>query len=547
MKILSTLNPTISTLKQAQKNNLAQIFVPKKEINNKNLNNDSFTYSTNPINFTGKKEDKTKKYEDVVKTLTLFSNNAEKSFEKQYKEDGFFAKSVDAISVLWLSQNRSKVVKQDLDTYNKHIEELNQSIKKGNFEQKFEEIFKVKYEQENIDKFNEANDRLILASTTKYMSDTVNEKLKNDLKIAKDLNGELKDHVTKTFIPMAPTGSIPYIYTKTPEKTVFENMEKAITDAVGGKDALSGMLESQNLKADATQKDKYRAYYNIAKFLTDTSKMTAEKCCKGKTQKELKKDYDEAYLKAFGKKNDIQKRVDNYNRSQQIGSSMLQCGVENPVRLALLGLFKLTNPLATIPLSVALGYGLDLLENATDKVKENDFLKNSTKELMEETTQSYVDYAIKTGMEMMLPNFKTGNEIINTILSTARRTTVTVTTNMVSEYMSSGKWDNTQIAPRAFVSVVFGRMSAKGDIGKNLLSMTRGGVKDALLYDNSEKNSVKQFINSLQKELQKEYMKNPELYSSMKAIAINNPKAFEEMIVDLLQEHVDKAAEESKK
>ena len=226
---------------------------------------------------------------------------------------------------------------------------------------------------------------------------------------------------------------------------------------------------------------------------------------------------------------------------------MLQSGIKNPVRLTLLGLLGVTNPLATIPVGAALSYGFDMLEKATDETEDTGLSKNTLRELMKDTTQSYVDYAIRTGMDTVLPNFSTGNEIINTILSTARSTTVTVTTNMVSEYMSSGKWDNTQIAPRAFVSVVFGRMSAKGDIGKNLLSMTQGGVKDALLYDNSEKNSVKQFINSLQKELQKEYMKNPELYSSMKAIAINNPKAFEEMIVDLLQEHVDKAAEESKK
>ena len=37
-------------------------------------------------------------------------------------------------------------------------------------------------------------------------------------------------------------------------------------------------------------------------------------------------------------------------------------------------------------------------------------------------------------------------------------------------------------------------------------------------------------------------MKNPELYSSMKAISMANPKAFEAIIVDLLQEHIDQQA-----
>ena len=548
MNIITALNPIKANSLSAQRTALTKFYPVGNSINNKSLTKDTFTYTTTPVSFTGTKTSKEndEKYAEVVETLSLFSDNAQKSFETQYKKGGLFAKSVDAISGLWMSKNRSQLVKKDIEIYNANLETLNKSIKKGNFPEKFEEIFGVKYQQKNIDAFNEANQRLMLASTTQYMSDTVNEKLSKDLSIAEDNKGILKDHVVREFLPYATTGSIPFVYKTTAKETVYKQMETAITDAVGGKEVLANMLESQNLKSEASQEEKYHAYYNIAKFLTKTSKMTAEKCSKGKSQKELKEDYDKAYKEAFGESNDIQKRVDNYNRSQKIGAGMLKSGVKNPVKLALLGLLGLTNPWATIPVGVALSYGFNMLEKATDSVSEKGFSKNTLKELMENTAQSYVDYAIEAGIDAVLPNFKTGNEIINTILTTTRDATINVTTNMVSEYMNTGKWDKSQIAPRAFVTIVFGQISTDDELGKNLLSMTKGGVKDALLYDNSENNSVRQFINKLQVELQKAYMKNPELYSSMKAIALNNPESFEKMVVELLQEHIDKTTSKSK-
>ena len=540
--ILNAINvKTIDKIKEAI---IPKIFGRQNAVNNKGLEKDTFTESPATA-----KEKRTEKdnYRDVVKQLTMFNTNAQKSFDAQYKKGGIFAKSVDAISTIWFSKNRYNLVKSDLDTYKKQVDELSTSIDEGKFTTKFEEVFGVKYNQENIDKYNEANQCLVLASTTKYMSDTINEKLERDLEISKQNGGKLKDYVQETIDPCPTTSFIPCTRITIDKEKVYSNMEKAVTEIVGGKDVLKNMLESQNVKEDASKEDKYSAYSKIADFLTQTSKMTAKRCSKGKDIKELAKEYDEAYENAFGKTNNIQKRVDNYNRSQQIGVSMLKSGIKNPLKLALIGLVGLTSPIAAIPTGVALRFGVDMLEKATNSDKKDEEFSNETmQQLMKDTALSYADYAIEAGMDAIIPNFKTGNAIINSIVSTVRKTTLDVTTSMISEYMDSGKWDNSQIAPRAFVSVVFGKISPDDPLAKNLLSMTKNGVKKSLLYDDSEKNSVKQFINKMQVELQKEYMKNPELYSSMKAVAMINPEAFENMIVDLLQEHIDKEAENKK-
>lgn len=517
----------------------------KNTIDNKNLTKDTFTYTTNPISFTGKRVNKNnEKYKDVVNSLKLLNDSAQNSFNEQYKKGGLFAKTVDTISILWNSKNRYELVKNDLDTYTKQIDELSQSIDKGIFPTKFKEIFGIGYNQKNIDKYNESHQRLMLASTTKFMSDSINDKIGKELEIGKSNNGKLNDYSEQKISPYASLGSVPVYTIKTNKKEVFENMEKAITEVVGGKDVLKNMLEAQNLKSDASNEEKYEAYYKIGDFISKTSKMTADRCCKGKTLKELTKEYEEAYENAYGKTNNIQKRVDNYNRSQQIGVSMLKTGVKNPLKLAIIGLIGITNPIAAIPTGVALSFGVDMLEKATsNENKENTLSKESIDELMKDTAISYADYVIETGANAIFPNFTTGNAIINAIISTARKTTIDVSTSMISEYMSTGKWDNKQIAPRALVSAVFGKISPDDELAKSLLSMTENGVKKSLLYDDDEKNSVKQFLNKVQAELQNEYMKNPEVYSLMKSISITNPKAFENMISDLLQEHINNTVE----
>lgn len=513
----------------------------KNTVDNKNLTQDTFTYTTNPISFTGKRVNKNnEKYKDVVNSLKLLNDTAQSSFDEQYKKGGFFAKAVDSISILWNSKNRYDLVKKDLDEYKKQIDELSQSIDKGIFPTKFKQVFGVGYSQKNIDKYNEATQRLMLVSTTKYMSDSINENIGKELEIGKKNNGKLDDYVEQKINPYASTGSSPFIKIKTDKKVIFNNMEKAITEVVGGKDVLKNMLEAQNLKDDSSNEEKYEAYYKIGDFISKTSKMTADRCCQGKSIKELSKEYDEAYENAFGKTNNIQKRVDNYNRSQQIGVSMLKTGVQNPLKLAIIGLIGISNPIAAIPTGVALSFGIDMLEKATSNDKKDNLLSSeSIEQLMKDTAQSYADYVIETGANAIFPNFTTGNAIINAIISTARKTTIEVSTSMISEYMSTGKWDKKQIAPRALVSAVFGKISPDDQLAKNLLSMTEKGVKKSLLYDDSEKNSVKQFISKVQTELQKEYMKNPEVYTLMKSISMTNPKAFENMIADLLQEHID--------
>ncbi|MBR2525019.1 hypothetical protein IKE67_00995, partial [bacterium] len=503
---------------------------------------DTFEYSSAPIHKPHKTESEKVKerYNDVVKSLELIKDNAQESFSAQCKKNGFLSKSYDGIKALWFSNNREKLVKKDIDTYNEQLDELSKSVEKGKFTKTFKKIFGLPYNQENIDKFNKANERLMLASTTKYVADTIEKTIGEDFKIAVKNKGELKGYVDNKFLPYAPTGSIPVVETYLDKDKIFSKMEASLSKAVGGNEVLRGMLKTQQIEEDASKEDKYKAYYSIADFLLKTSKKTSEKWSNGKSIKELTKDYNDAYETAFGRENNIQKRVDCYNRSQQIGLSMLKAGIKNPMKLAIVAITGISNPLAIIPAGVALDFGMDMLEKSTNSDKKDEEISAKTmKQLAKDTAIDYADYLIDAGFSAVVPNFETGNVILNGMLSGARKTTIDVTTSMITEYMDTGKWDKTQIAPRAFVAAVFGKISPDDELAKDLLAMTQNGVKKSLLYDDSEKNSVKQFINKLQTELQEEYMKNPEMYSAMKTVSMSDPKIFEDMIVDILQEQID--------
>ena len=64
---------------------------------------------TCPINFTGK-SNRLKEYKKVTDSLSKTAENAQIALDGQIAADGWAGKTADAISVLWNSKNRAKIV-----------------------------------------------------------------------------------------------------------------------------------------------------------------------------------------------------------------------------------------------------------------------------------------------------------------------------------------------------------------------------------------------------------------------------------------------------
>ncbi|MBR1680488.1 hypothetical protein IJ707_01710, partial [bacterium] len=96
---------------------------------------DSFEHSnkvTCPIGFTGK-SNRLKEYKKITNTLNQTAENAQTSLDGQIANDGWAGRTADAVSVLWNSKNRAKLVQADIDSYREQVKELDDSIKEDKF------------------------------------------------------------------------------------------------------------------------------------------------------------------------------------------------------------------------------------------------------------------------------------------------------------------------------------------------------------------------------------------------------------------------------
>ena len=79
-------------------------------------------------------------------------SDAKESLETQHKKDGWAGKTADAVSTLWNSKNRYKIVTQDLEKHASQIAQLVKvcDTKSPEFAKKFEETFKVPYNENSV-------------------------------------------------------------------------------------------------------------------------------------------------------------------------------------------------------------------------------------------------------------------------------------------------------------------------------------------------------------------------------------------------------------
>ncbi len=91
----------------------------------------------------------------TVNTLIKSGKLAKADFDKQLAQDGWAGDFADGVSVLWGSDNRASKVRDDLKQYDKNMAALKKAAEQGDkqFEQTFEKIYGVKYNQAAIDNY----------------------------------------------------------------------------------------------------------------------------------------------------------------------------------------------------------------------------------------------------------------------------------------------------------------------------------------------------------------------------------------------------------
>lgn len=502
---------------------------------------------TCPVNFTGS-SNRTKQYNKTADALKTIGQNAQLSLDGQLAQEGWAGKVADAVSVLWNSKNRAVLVQKDIDKYNQQIDELKASIKEKKFPEKFQEIFGVEYHNANIVKYNKKVKQFKLAVTTKAMSDIISEKLSGDLKQFKENGGKLQDKVEKKVNPYAMTGSVPFLYHTTSKEQIFESMENSLVAIVGSKESLTNTLKSSGMDTEKmSMEEKYHAYGIMAEFLDQTMKDTAKNVCKGKTIAELQKEYDESYEKAYGHTNDIQERVDKYNRSQEIGAA----AVRGATRSALSALVLLAAPqagFAKIVAQSATTLGIKVLVDGSDKLSsdvEGALDSKNFKKLVHSASISGAEKLASGVLGSVIPGFDTGYEFLDEVLDQTKAVASDTVLGLASEKLKKGKWATNQIVPRMLISFVFRNISPNDDVIKELLSVTKGSVNQAMKYSTRDRDVVKAFMEGTKQALSKIDVKDKKSLEEMKKLSQENPEQFLTIMMSTLEQMIDENSKEN--
>lgn len=496
---------------------------------------------TCPVNFKGG-SNKSKQYEKTTETLKTIGQNAQLSLDGHLASEGWAGKVADSVSVLWNSKNRAVLVQKDIDTYNQQIDDLKESIKDKKFPEKFQEIFGVEYKNSNITKYNKKVKQFKLAVTTQAMSDIVSKKLSEDLTVFKENNGKLQDKVEKKINYYATTGSVPYLYHTTPKEQIFENMEKSLVSIIGSKETLDNTLKASGMDTEKmSMEEKYNAYGVMAEFLDETMKTTAENVRDGKTLKELQKEYDDSYEHAYGHTNDIQERVDKYNRSQEIGAAAVR-GATRSVLSALTLLAAPEMGFAQIVAKSATTMGIKILVDGSDKLssdKEDALDSKNFKKLVRSASISGAEKLASGVLGSVVPAFDTGYEFLDQILEQGKEVASDTILGLTSEKLKKGNWATNQIIPRMLISFVFKNISPNDDVIKEILSATKGSVNQAMKYSTRERDAVKSFMEGTKQALSKVEVKDTKSLEELKKLSNENPEEFLKIMTSALQQVVD--------
>ncbi len=526
---ISAIDSTISVRKIGRVGGSSFRYVPKDKPDTFESTNTSKTMTV-PTRV-GAYSPLSEKYSSTITTLESLQIKAQTAFDKQRQLDGWNGKFADKISVLWGSKKRSAVVSEDLKTSKAEIEHLSNAAKDGNFESEFFDIFGVNYDKEKIDNFEQASKKYTLIKSAQTMADFTEHSLRKYV----DFFIDNADSVN----PESP--SFDRYKKHPPIAQTLSNYEAELAKFVGGKENLQKLATTKmNHFICASREEKIEVYGEIAEGLIYTSKATASKLKGDKKDSEIQKEYDNAYAEAYGTKNNIQKKVTDYVKAQQIRATAVKDLAISGIIGAAIATSGTSVP-ALLGSGITVGgyIGMDLAELATNQIDNSqDMTKDSVKDIVKCALLSGAEYFIGSKLYDVIPAARTGKKVLDTTLNLARTLSIEFSTAFVSEYAQTGKWATDQINPKAFIKLTLATFAAE-ELVRMGLSAPSGLKSD---YSPQAKLLSEQTIQNIStratKELEKQFADNPLKVMNLKLISIQNPELFQELLASSLQEVV---------
>lgn len=229
--------------------------------------------------------------------------NAENSLNAQRDYDGWAGDLADIIGHTYGSKNTESAVRKDISVLKQQQRELN-ALKNNPtaFANKFEEIFGTKYDPVAIENYGKIKAKWAEIEGAKVLAD---EFKGYNSSLLEYNGGEVKKGIYPTKDNMID------VHIRNLGKFTHESKHKMI----------------QKLGIDwnaSTPEQKMAALSNYAKQLQPFYQKNLNEKLGNKSYESWETQYNSAYNQAFGLKNDIMKRVEDYNHSQDTGAAIVK-------------------------------------------------------------------------------------------------------------------------------------------------------------------------------------------------------------------------------
>ncbi|MFI3300552.1 MAG: hypothetical protein R3Y28_03940 [Candidatus Gastranaerophilales bacterium] len=308
--------------------------------------------------------------------------------QQQKDYDGWAGKTADAVSILWGSENRASVVQSDLDAHNQMIDKLQiaqnsdleikplldeaENIEKfitavgkkyenmtdaeqqeadakinkmieeytlkyealqekvksepvsENFEKEFEKEYGIKYDANKVELSIQQEQKLVMAQSVASVEYAFNKEFA-DMLTDKPL--------ASTEVPMIYDSSKPRPQAQTTKQYTYLAEQEKFAKYLGGDDQNKGYelinkaFKDAKLPEDASYDEKYEVLRKMAKTQSKSLHNLVSEFTDGLGIDGYKKKADDYYYAAFGTKNDLARKVSEYNHSQQVGAGAVKMGV----------------------------------------------------------------------------------------------------------------------------------------------------------------------------------------------------------------------------
>ncbi|MFI3300321.1 MAG: hypothetical protein R3Y28_02770 [Candidatus Gastranaerophilales bacterium] len=273
----------------------------------------------------------------VAQDLDFSSKPMVENLSLQYSEIQEFMQNVEQNSETMTAaqkQEAEMTANKMIEEYNKSLEALQEQVKSApvgeNFEKEFEKEYGIKYDANKVELSIQQEEKLVMAQSIGGVEYAFNKEFA-DLLTDKPLG--------KTEVPMIYDSSKPRPQAEMTNQKTYLSAELKLAEYVGGGDTQKGMSAINDALKNAKLPDpskvsaneyndaKYEVLRNMAKTQSKTLHNLVSEMTDGLGVEGFKKKADDHYYAAFGTKNDLARRVSEYNHSQQVGAGAVKMGV----------------------------------------------------------------------------------------------------------------------------------------------------------------------------------------------------------------------------